>query len=208
MPRAFYVGLTGGIGSGKSTVATLLAQWGAVIMDADAIARSLTAPGGLAIAAIARQFGPDFITAEGAMDRDHMRALAYTDPRAKQQLEAIIHPLVEQETWRQAASAQAAGQDCLVFDVPLLVESASWRQKVDHVLVIDCLPATQIMRVMARSGLEKAAVEAIMAHQCSRQRRVRAADSVIFNDGLTHGDLSREVAALAPRLRLSLHPAN
>lgn len=208
MRRAFYVGLTGGIGSGKSTVADLLAQRGAAIMDADAIARSVTAPGGLAIAAVARQFGADFITAEGAMDRDRMRTLAYTDPAAKQQLEAIIHPLVGQETWRQADAAQAAGHTCLVFDVPLLVESASWRQNVDHVLVIDCLPATQIMRVKARSGLENAAIEAIMAHQCSRQRRLRATDSVIFNDSLTLGDLSREVAALAPRLRLSLHPAN
>jgi len=202
----FYVGLTGGIGSGKSTVAALLAQHGAFVIDADAIARQLTAPGGAAMAAIVQCFGADFITAEGALDRDRMRALAYTDRSAKQQLEAIIHPLVAEETWHQASAAQVAGHPCLVFDVPLLVESATWRQKVDHVLVVDCLPETQIVRVMARNTLEPAAVEAIMAHQSSRQSRLKAADSVIFNDGLTLHDLSLEVAALAPRLQLSLHP--
>lgn len=204
MQAPFHVGLTGGIGSGKSTVAALLARHGAAVIDADAIARQLTASGGAAMAAIARQFGDDFITFEGALDRDRMRALAFTEPNAKQQLEAIVHPLVAEETWRQASAARAAGHPCLVFDIPLLVESATWRQKVDHVLVVDCLPETQISRVVARSALATAAVEAIMAHQSSRLRRLKAADSVIFNDGLTLGDLSLEVAALAPRFKLSL----
>ncbi len=205
-PTPFHVGLTGGIGSGKSTVAALLAQHGAAVIDADAISRQLTASGGAAMAAIARDFGADFITAEGALDRDRMRALAYTTPRARQQLEAIIHPLVGAETWRQARAAQAAGHPCLVFDVPLLVESSSWRQKVDHVLVVDCLPETQVRRVVARNALAPAAIEAIMAAQSSRLSRLKAADSVIFNDGLSLADLSLEVAALAPRFKLSLHP--
>lgn len=207
MRAPFHVGLTGGIGSGKSTVATLLAQSGAAIIDADAIARQLTTTGGLAMAAIAERFGPGFITAEGALDRDRMRALAFTDPGAKKRLEAIIHPLVTEETARQGRAAQESGYACLVFDVPLLVESTRWRQKVDHVLVVDCLAETQITRVMARNGLTRAAVEAIIAAQSSRLRRLQAADSVIFNDGLSYQGLSAEVAALAPRFKLSLHPA-
>jgi len=201
---AFHVGLTGGIGSGKSTVAALLAGHGAAVIDADAIARQLTAPGGAAMAAIGQRFGADFITAEGALNRDRMRDLAFTQPAARQQLEAIIHPLVTEETWRQAQVAQAAGHPCLVFDVPLLVESATWRQKVDHVLVVDCLADTQIARVMARNAMPRAAVEAIMANQSSRLRRLKAADSVIFNEGMTLEDLRLAVAALAPRFKLSL----
>jgi dephospho-CoA kinase len=196
--------LTGGIGSGKSTVAALLARLGAAVIDADAIARQLTAPDGLAMPAIAQQFGPDFVTPKGALNRDRMRALAFTDPGAKKNLEAIIHPLVAEETARQTGAAEQAGHPCLVFDVPLLVESARWRQKVDHVLVVDCLPETQITRVMARNGLTRAAVEAIIAAQSQRLRRLQAADSVIFNDGLTLQGLSAEVAMLAPRFRLSL----
>jgi dephospho-CoA kinase len=200
--------LTGGIGSGKSTVAALLARLGAAVIDADAIARQLTAPGGRAMPAIAQQFGPDFVTPKGALNRDRMRALAFTDPGAKKNLEAIIHPLVAEETARQTGAAEQAGHPCLVFDVPLLVESARWRQKVDHVLVVDCLPETQITRVMARNGLTRAAVEAIIAAQSQRLRRLQAADSVIFNDGLTLQGLSTEVAMLAPRFKLSLESAH
>lgn len=205
MQAPFHVGLTGGIGSGKSTVAALLAGHGAFVIDADAIARQLTAPGGSAIEAIAEQFGAHFITAQGAMDRDRMRALAFTDVNAKQQLEAIIHPMVGEETWHQARAAQAAGHACLIFDVPLLVESATWRRKVDHVLVVDCLTETQIARVMARNAMKRPAVEAILVNQSKRLRRLKAADSVIFNDGLSLEALSLEVAALAPRFKLSLH---
>ena len=182
----------------------MLAQHGAFVIDADAISRQLTAPGGSAIEAIAEQFGADFITAQGALDRDRMRALAFTDVNAKKQLEAIIHPMVGEETWHQASAARAAGHPCLVFAVPLLVESVAWRQKVDHVLVVDCLTETQIARVMARSAMTRPAVEAIMVNQSKRLRRLKAADSVIFNEALTLGDLSLEVAALAPRFKLSL----
>lgn len=208
MGAPFQLGLTGGIGSGKSTVAMLLAQAGAAIIDADAIARQLTAPNGLAMPAIARKFGPEFVTDQGALDRDRMRALAFSDPGAKLRLEAIVHPLVAEETARQGDAARAAGHSCLVFDVPLLVESARWRQKVDHVLVVDCLAETQITRVMARNGLTRAAVEAIISAQSTRLRRLQAADSVIFNDGVTLQGLSAEVAMLAPRFKLSLDLAH
>lgn len=188
-------------------MAALLAQLGAAVIDADAIARQLTATGGLAMPAIVQQFGPEFVTAQGALDRDRMRALAFSDAGAKHKLEAIIHPLVAEETARQVGAAQQRGHPCLVFDVPLLVESLRWRKKVDHVLVVDCLTETQITRVMARNALPRAAVESIIAAQSSRLRRLRAADSVIFNDGLTLQCLSAEVVALAPRFKLSLAPA-
>jgi dephospho-CoA kinase len=201
---AFKLGLTGGIGSGKSTVAALLAGLGAAVMDADAISRSLTAPGGRAMAPIRAHFGEDFITPDGALDRDRMRRLAYTDVAARQRLEAIIHPLVHTEIWRQATVAAAAGHPCLVFDVPLLVESAHWRDKVDQVLVIDCSPETQIVRVMARSALQRPAIEAIIAAQASRAERLAVADLVILNDGISLAELDTRVRALAPGFGLSL----
>lgn len=204
MSQGFRLGLTGGIGSGKSTVAALLAQLGAAVLDADAISRTLTAPHGLAIAPVLHAFGTEFITPAGALDRERMRALVFADPGAKQRLEAIIHPLVGQETSRQALAARASGKHCLVFDVPLLVESGHWRQRLDQVLVVDCLPETQISRVMARSALSRDAVLAIMAAQANREVRLQAADAVLFNDTLTLDDLAREVRALAPAFGLSL----
>lgn len=204
MSQGLRLGLTGGIGSGKSTVAALLAELGAAVLDADAISRALTAPKGQAIAPICDAFGAEFIAPSGALDRDRMRALVFADPGAKQRLEAIIHPLVSQETRRQALVAQDAGHRCLVFDVPLLVESGRWRQKVDQVLVVDCLPETQIRRVMARSALSREAVLAIMAAQASREARLQAADVVIFNDTMSLEDLAAEVRALAPSFGLSL----
>ena len=203
MAGVVHLGLTGGIGSGKSTVAAFLADLGAAVMDADAIARSTTAPGGLAIPLIRDTFGDAMITADGALNRDQMRRLAFTDAKARQRLEAIIHPLVGQETWRQAHAATAAGHRCLVFDVPLLVESAHWRAKVDTVVVVDCTEQTQIRRVIARSQLDAAAVQAIIAVQSPRLRRLQAADAVIFNDNLGLQDLREEVAALAARFGLS-----
>ena len=208
MPSVFRLGLTGGIGSGKSTVASMLARLGAAVLDADAISRAVTAPHGPAIASIRTTFGAEFITPAGALDRERMRALVFTEPDAKQRLEAIIHPLVSQETARLAHLAQEGGHRCLVFDVPLLVESGRWRQQVEHVLVVDCLPETQISRVMARSSLSREAVLAIMAAQASRNQRLQAADAVIFNDGLTLDGLALEVRMLAPGFGLSLpnHP--
>ena len=182
----------------------MLAELGATVLDTDAISRTLTAPHGLAIEPIRAAFGAEFITPAGALDRERMRALVFADPAARQRLEAIIHPLVGQETSRLASAAQASGAPCLVFDVPLLVESGHWRQKVDQVLVVDCLPETQITRVMARSALSRDAVRAIMAAQASRDVRLQAADAVIFNDTKSLDDLRREVCALAPTFGLSL----
>ena len=203
MPATLRLGLTGGIGSGKSTVATLLGQSGAAIIDADAISRSVTAGGGPALGPLAAEFGPEFINAEGAMDRDRMRALAYSDANARKRLEAIVHPLIGREVERQSEAAIRSGHRCLVFDVPLLVESGHWRQKVDRVLVVDCTPAVQIERVMARSGLARDAVEKIMASQAPREVRLRAADAVVFNDQLDLDQLAHKVKHLGQRFGLS-----
>jgi len=190
---ALRVGLTGGIGSGKSTVAATLAALGAVLIDADAIARRLTLPGGAAIDALREAFGPAAIDPQGGLDRARMRELAFADPAAKTRLEAILHPLIGLECERQA---QAAGGRPQVFDVPLLVESGRWRQRVDRVLVVDCRVETQVARVMQRSGWTAEAVQAVIAQQASREARRAAADAVLFNDGAGLAELEAEVRAL------------
>ncbi len=198
-----HIGLTGGIGSGKSTVAGLLTERGAAVIDADAISRSLTAPGGRALEAIARCFGADMITPDGAMDRVAMRARVFSDPQAKKQLEGIIHPLVGQVTQEQTQQALDSGKTCLVFDVPLLVESGDrWRQKVQHVLVVDCEVATQINRVRQRSGLSEAEVQRIIEQQASRIQRLACADSVIYNQGIDLDGLKLQVGFWALRFGL------
>ena len=199
---AMRVGLTGGIGSGKSTVLQMLAQLGAAVIDADAISRGTTAAGGAAIAAIAERFGSDFITPQGALDRGRMRAHAYADPQARKQLEDIIHPLVGQESARQVEAALNAGARCIVFDIPLLVESGRWRSQVDRVLVVDCSPQTQVDRVVARSGLQPEEVRAIIAAQAGRGQRLAAADIVICNDGVSIDRLRDMVVQTARRFGL------
>lgn len=171
-------------------------------MDADAIARSITAPHGAAIAPIAEAFGPQAIGADGALDRAYMRQLVFQDATARQRLEAITHPLIAQLTEQQALQAQQRGARLLVFDVPLLVESGRWRQQLDAVLVVDCEPETQIQRVMARNGLERTAVEKILAAQASRQQRMAAADYVIYNDGIDLAALRTEVLSISAWLPL------
>lgn len=200
---AWRVGLTGGIGSGKSTVLAMLAQLGAATIDADAISRTTTAAGGAAIAAITEKFGAEFITPEGALDRERMRAHAYANPQARRQLEEIVHPLVGAESARQVEAALAANAPCIVFDVPLLVESGRWRQQVDRVLVIDCSIETQVARVMQRSNLPEDAVRAIIAAQATRAQRLAAADIVICNEGLSLEQLAGEVRQAAQRFGLS-----
>lgn len=185
MPGLTRLGITGGIGSGKSTVAQMLADRGAAIVDADAIARRMTAPNGQAIAAIVKEFGCRFIAADGALDRHLMRTLAFDDPAARHRLEAIIHPLVGQEATRQANDAVAAGARVVVFDIPLLAESRYWRAYLDRVMVIDCHEDAQVARVTARDGLPPATVQAIIAAQAPRLKRLAAADRVICNDTLT-----------------------
>ncbi len=196
------LGLTGGIGSGKSTVAELLCTYGAVVIDADAISRNLTAPGGLAIKPIAKSFGHTFITANGALDRDKMRQASYADTHARKRLEAILHPLIGSDLERHEAAAIQSGCHCIVFDIPLLVESRRWRQKVDQVLVVDCLEEIQIARVFARSGLARDLVEKIIASQVSRAQRLRAADLSIFNSGASKAILALEVEQIARLLGL------
>lgn len=176
----FSLGLTGGIGSGKTTVANMLGELGAALIDTDLIAHQLTTPGGLAIPAIRAQFGDAFITADGAMDRAGIRQLVFADTAQKLKLEAILHPLIRTETER--AAAQAKG-DYRIFVVPLLVESGNWKQRVDRILVVDCDEETQIKRVMSRNQLSREQVVAIMRNQASRQARLAAADDVIVNNG-------------------------
>ena len=181
---ALRIGLTGGIGSGKSTVARMLETHGAAVIDADKISHQVTAPAGSAIYLIAKEFGANAIAPDGAMNRDFMRALAFSDAGAKQRLEAIVHPLISTEVQRQAAAALLAGRACIVFDIPLLVESSRWRQQLDRVLVVDCSEATQISRVTARNGWAPDVLEKVMAGQASRALRRAAADLTIYNDGL------------------------
>lgn len=196
------LGLTGGIGSGKSTVAAALQEAGAAVVDADAISRSTTAAGGAAMPAIAQQFGPQFVDPHGALNRNAMRELVFAKPEARLQLEAIIHPLVGQETTRQTQAALDAGKKLVVFDVPLLVESAHWRDRVDRVLVVDCRVDTQMERVMTRSQLTREAVQAIIAQQASREQRLAAADLVIYNDGLSLEELRQQAREIAHRFGL------
>ena len=205
MPAPFLLGLTGGIGSGKSTVSALLAERGAAVIDADAISRAATAAGGSALPAIAAAFGPQLIGSGGALDRAAMRALAFRDASNRARLEAIIHPLVSQEIDRQARQAAARGSALIVFDVPLLVEAgARWRSRVDRVLVVDCDLATQIGRVQARSQLPPDEIRRIAQAQATRGQRLAAADIVLANGaGVTLPALRRQARALAARLGLS-----
>lgn len=194
---SWHVGLTGGIGSGKSTVAAMLQALGAAIIDADAVAHRVTAAGGAAIADITRRFGPELITPEGAVDRARMRSLVFSDAQAKADLEAIVHPLVAREIAQEVARQEAAGARCIVLDIPLLVESRRWRPRLDRIIVVDCRTETQIARVCARNGLRADEVQRIIDAQASRQERLAAADAVVFNEGVSLDELRRSVAQLA-----------
>lgn len=176
----YIVGLTGGIGSGKSTVADLFVARGAALVDTDAIAHELTGPQGAAMEAIAAAFGPGVVDSRGALDRAAMRRRVFADASARQRLEAILHPLIRAESERRCAVAQAP---YVILAVPLLVESGTYRERVDRVLVVDCPESTQLARVMARSGLDAAEVEAILLAQASRSERLAAADDVVDNGG-------------------------
>jgi dephospho-CoA kinase len=191
--RPLHIGLTGGIGSGKSTVAQALVELGAALVDTDAIARRLTAPRGVALSAISQAFGPELVSDQGGLDRDRMRALAFSDPSARRRLEAILHPLIGDTARAEATGAAQAGAAAVVFDVPLLAESAHWRGRVDRVLVVDCEEATQISRVMARNGWAEETVLRVIAQQASRPLRRSIADAVIFNDSLSQQALQDEV---------------
>ena len=193
LQNTLRIGLTGGIGSGKSTVAALLVAHGASLIDTDLIARETAQPGGIAIAAIREAFGPEALNAAGGLDRAAMRSRVFADPLVKRRLEAILHPLIGIETQRRA---DAAGAAVRVFDVPLLAESAHWRDRVDRVLVVDCSDATQLRRVMQRSGWSAEMVQAVIAQQARRSQRRTCADAVIHNDGISLDELAAEVSAL------------
>jgi dephospho-CoA kinase len=193
------IGLTGGIGSGKTTVSDLLAKLGAGIVDTDLIAHQITAPNGAAISLIEKQFGPDFIAADGALNRDKMRSLVFTSPEARKSLETITHPLIRQETTRQALQLNKDGAPYLVFVVPLLIESGSWRHLIDRLVVVDCPKETQIKRVMQRSNLPEEGVERILAAQASREERLKHADVVIENQGSLE-ELEAEVQNLHQKI--------
>jgi dephospho-CoA kinase len=177
------IGLTGGIGSGKSVVAQRLAGLGATVIDSDQIAHDITSPHGAAIAPIQASFGPEFLAADGSLDRPKMRQLVFNDPSALQSLEAITHPLIHAETLRQASQAHENGALYLVFMVPLLVESGYWPQAIDHLVVVDSPPELQIARVMQRSNLDRSEIGQIMSKQASREDRLAAADTILLNDG-------------------------
>jgi dephospho-CoA kinase len=181
-PRRFLVGLTGGIGSGKSLVADELARLGAQIIDTDAIAHRLTAAGGPAIDAIRSAFGRKFVTVDGALDRARMRELVFSDAQARARLEAILHPAIRARA-ESLANETAADSAYTIFVVPLLIESGAWRARVDRVLVVDCGTGTQVARVMRRNHLNARAAGAIIAAQTTRAARLDAADDIIVNEG-------------------------
>lgn len=187
------IGLSGGIGSGKSTVAAMLVELGAWLVDTDAISRELTASGGAGVPALAQVFGPGIVAADGSLDRDRMRALAFADPQARARLEAVLHPMIGAEAARRTAAADGRP---VVFDVPLLTESRHWRARVDRVLIVDCSEATQCRRVMARSGWDEATVRRVIGQQATRARRRAIADAVIHNDQLGLDELRHACAAV------------
>ncbi len=196
------LGLTGGIGSGKSTVANMFASLGAAVIDADAVSRRLTAPHGKAIEAITLEFGVTMISADGSLDRQRMRDLVFTSASAKKRLENILHPLIKLEIQQQDQALADSGIDLIIYDIPLLVESPNWRPLLDRVVVIDCSEKTQIERVMVRNTLKQHDVEKIIASQSSRKIRNSAADIVIFNDSITVEQLLEQVKQVAQHFAL------
>jgi dephospho-CoA kinase len=175
------IGLTGGVGSGKSTVATMLEALGAGLVDADALVHELIGPGGAAVAAVRAEFGPDAIAADGSVDRAWMRARVFSDPWARRRLEAVLHPQVHAES-QARADALANSVPYVVLMIPLLVESGGWSRRVQRVLVVDCTEATQIERVCRRPGMTRATALGILAAQATRATRLAAADDVLFNE--------------------------
>lgn len=192
------VGLTGGIGSGKSAAASHFAALGAAVVDADAIAHELTGPGGAAMEALRAAFGDGVVAPDGRLDRVAMRALAFADPAARSRLEAVLHPLIRAESDRRVAAAFAAGAPYVVLVVPLLVESGSYRERVERVVVVECDEDIRVGRVVSRSGLAPEEVRRIMAAQASPETRRRAADDLIDNSGDLDA-LHRQVEALHGR---------
>jgi dephospho-CoA kinase len=192
MRSPFCVGLTGGIGCGKSSATDMFLALGAGIVDTDEIARELTRPGGKAMEAIRDAFGPEYIAPDGGLDRRKMRRLVFSDPQARKKLESILHPLIREEARRRIAAASAP---YVIVVVPLLLETGAYRDLISRVAVVDCSEALQVARTTARSGLTDEEVRAIMAAQLPRAERLAAADDVLNNDG-DFESLRRQVDAL------------
>jgi dephospho-CoA kinase len=190
-----FIGLTGGIGSGKTAVSELLGALGAGIIDTDLISHQITAPGGRAIPLITKTFGAEFIDPQGALNRTKMRTLVFADRKARQFLEQITHPLIQQETAKQAFELVKSEAPYLVFVVPLLIESGSWIKLIDYLVVVDCPEEIQIQRVMHRNNMTRLEVENILKAQTSRSARLAVANAVIENQG-NLGDLKLEVSNL------------
>lgn len=196
------IGITGGIGSGKTAVSNAFSARGLCVVDADIIAHQVTATGGSAIAAIAEGFGSSFITSKGALDRTAMRQLVFTEPAARLKLEAIVHPMIRSQT---LAQLHASRSSYTVLVVPLMVESGKWLKVCKRLLVVDCFEATQLERVQNRSGLDQGTVRSIMGNQATRQKRLAAADDVIFNENKSLEAIEAEVGLLHARYLGKLH---
>lgn len=199
---AMLLGLTGGIGSGKSTVASLLGRHGAAMIDADAISRAATARGGAAIELISKQFGANYLLPDQSLDRDRMRTLAFENKAARTNLEAIVHPIVGAEIQRQIDLALSHSVRCIVIEIPLLVESGRWRKRLSRVLVVDCSEKTQIERIARRNGLDAEQARKIIKTQAARDARLSAADIVIQNDLDSMSELEAQVDNMALLLEL------
>jgi len=193
---SFVVGLTGGIGSGKTTVANLFAELGAAVVDTDVIAHELTSAQGAAMPEIVRVFGDAVLQADGSLDRAAMRRLCFSDPSARKRLEAVLHPMIRRESLERCLRADYAPYVLLV--VPLLIESGAYRERIHRVLLVDCDEAQQVSRVMERSGLGEEEVRGIMATQASRAERLAAADDVVANTG-SRDELQAQVLTLHRR---------
>lgn len=197
-PAFKRIGLTGGIGSGKSTFGAMLAARGFALIDADAVSRELTGVGGLAIAMIREAFGDSSIALDGSMDRNQMRTLVFSQPEAKARLEAILHPLVRASIAEKITAIKDKGEPLAILDIPLLVESSQWQGQLDGIIVVDCSEARQLSRVMARNGWTQAQTQAVMASQANRQERLAVANWVIDNDNDDLSALQKQADAWEP----------
>jgi dephospho-CoA kinase len=177
---SFLVGLTGGIGCGKSSVAILFKECGVTVVDSDQISHQLTDSGGEAIAAIRAEFGDEFIDSNGALDRSKMRQLAFSDSHARRRLESVLHPMIREKMLEQVRANSA--ETYLLLVIPLLLEADNYRELVQRILVVDCEEETQLARTMRRSGMIEQEVRAIMAGQIAREERLKCADDIIRND--------------------------
>ena len=197
-PAFKRIGLTGGIGSGKSTFGAMLSARGFALIDADAVSRELTGVGGLAIAKVREAFGDSSIALDGSMDRDQMRTLVFSQPEAKARLETILHPLIRASIAEKLTAIKDKGEPLVILDIPLLVDSSQWQGQLDGIIVVDCSEARQLSRVMARNGWTQAQTKAVMASQANRQERLAVANWVIDNDSDDLSALQKQADAWKP----------